>query len=90
MPRQKRSVHRTKNPPPLGVGSVNAGLSKNEDEAPVGINGMAADLVGLAGIIVCAIQSEMGVPMDMDNMAKMVSKFRADLLADVKRRMQNE
>lgn len=67
-----------------------AGLSKNEDEAPVGINGMAADLVGLAGIIVCAIQSEMGVPMDMDNMAKMVSKFRADLLADVKRRMQNE
>ena len=67
-----------------------AGLRKNEDEAPVGINGMAADLVGLAGIIVCAIQSEMGVPMDMDNMAKMVSKFRADLLADVKRRMKNE
>lgn len=67
-----------------------AGLSKNEDEAQVGINGMAADLGGLAGIIVCAIQSETGVPMDMDNMAKMVSKFRADLLAGVKRRMKNE
>lgn len=59
-----------------------AGLSKNEDEAPVGINGKESDLVVLAGLIACTIRNEMGEPTDA---AQMVSKFREILLADVKK-----